>query len=78
MDIASILTWLADNKTIVVGAFATLSEVIVIIVNCYRKTKAEKVAVKTLISVPETAPKSTLTRKLLWSANPINLFREAV
>jgi hypothetical protein len=67
----SILQFLSSNKTIVVGATACLAEVATIIVNFTRKIRSDKQKVQTL----DAGKKQSFTKKLLWSANPINLFR---
>ncbi len=74
----SILTFLATNKAIIVGATATLAEVTTIIINFVRKNKVENEMVQTMgdVDSPESL-KSPLGKKLLWSANPLNLFRKA-
>ena len=73
----SILTFLAANKTIIVGATATLAEVGTIIINFVRKNKAEKQMVQTMSEAGMTdVPKASVGKKLLWAANPINLFRK--
>ena len=73
----SILTFLAANKAIIVGATATLAEVATIIINFVRKNKAEKEVVQTMGDASAaSAPKASVGKKLLWSANPINLFRK--
>lgn len=63
--ITDLLTFLAENKIVLVGACATIGEILVIIINTIRRTKSKKV--------------QTFSRKgssFLWSANPINLFRK--
>lgn len=80
--IVEILTFLTDYKVIVVGAATTLSEVVVVLVNMRRKLKAERQAVETMSAADQDFEKRTrlsrmLSRKnLLWSANPLNLFRQ--
>jgi len=76
--IETILTFLAGNKAIIVGATATIAEVATIVINFVRKNKAEKQVVQAMGTEGATdAPKTSLGKKLLWSANPINLFRKA-
>jgi len=75
--IESILGFFANNKEIV-AATATITEVLVIIINFWRKAKAEKAVVKTLVAFEVGSFKPTTTgKKFLWSINPINLFRKA-
>ena len=66
--IEDILIWLADNKEIVIGAAVTISELIIILVNTLRRSKAK--------TVTAMDAKSSKLKKLVWSANPINLFRK--
>ncbi len=70
----SILTFLTDHKSIIVGASITVAEVATIFINFYRKNKAENNSVQLM----KHSAKISTTRKFLWAANPINLFREAV
>ena len=80
----TILEYLANNKTIVVGATVTLAEVIVIIVNTWRKLRANRIAAASYYNVgtPESKlyqPPVPLKKVnvFLWAINPINLFRRA-
>ena len=74
-----ILTFLAENKAIIIGTAATITEVATIVVNFVRKTKSDENIVQIMMdaesSTQETSPKSSTGKKLLWSANPINLFK---
>lgn len=67
----NILEYLASNKTIVVGATATLAEVTVIIVNTWRKLRADK---NRTVAMGMARPSNL--QVFLWAANPINLFRQ--
>jgi len=69
----SILTFLTANKAIIVGATATLAEVGTIIINFVRKNKAEKQMSEAGVT---DVPKTFVGKKLLWAANPVNLFRK--
>lgn len=69
--LTSILTYLAAHKVILVGATATVCEMLVIVVNTYRKLKAKKSAAFGKSSRESTA------KILAWSANPLNLFKKA-
>jgi hypothetical protein len=73
MDINAILTYLTENKLLLVGAVAALTEVLAIVINFWRKVKAEATAVKVYGG---DHVKVSAISKLLWSANPINLFRK--
>jgi len=68
MTLEDILTFLNNDKTIIVGAVVVITEVLTIIINFYRKIKAEANAVKTLNAKP------SFIQRLLWAANPLNLF----
>lgn len=61
--LTSLLTFLAENKIILVGASATIGEIFVIIINTIRRSKK--------VQTFENKGNS-----FLWSANPINLFRK--
>lgn len=79
MTLETILTFLTENKTIIVGAVVTLTEVATIVINFVRKTKSDAKVVQTMIDsgtgTSQLAPKASVGKKLLWSANPINLFK---
>jgi len=76
----SILTFLTENKSIIVGAAATIAEVATIVVNFVRKTKANEKVVQTMMNAGDDiefgGSKPSNGKKLLWSANPINLFKK--
>jgi len=76
----SILTFLAENKAIVVGACACIAEVATIVVNFVRRTKSDAKVVQTMMDAgsgtASSAPKLSAGKKLLWSVNPINLFKK--
>jgi len=71
MNLETILTFITNDKTIIVGAVVAITEIITIIVNFYRKIKAEAEAVKIL-----STSKTSFINKFFWSANPANLFRK--
>lgn len=73
MTLLNILTFLSENKTVVVGATVTMCEVIVIIINYVRKSRSEN---KRFMSEAVEEGPMTMKNKLFWSINPINLFRE--
>ena len=64
------LQFLANNKAAVVGAAVTISEVIVIAVNTYRRIQANKERVQLAGLKPAGST-------FWWAANPVNLFRKA-
>ena len=63
------LQFLASNKAAVIGAAVTISEVVVIGVNTYRRLKANAQKVQLAGEMP-------MHRTILWAANPLNLFRK--
>ena len=67
--IESILTFLSENYKIITGAALTDSELIIIAVNCYRKTKASAITFS-------SNRHESVFQKLIWACNPINLFRK--
>ena len=76
------LSFLAANKTVVLGAVACVGESGVIIYNLVRKVKAEN-AKRILHDVSQVKAvhavdfeSTSKWQKILWSANPMNLFRE--
>ena len=81
--LVSLLTFLSENKVIITGATLCVGEVIVIITNLYRKNKIETKAkaIDTIIKKnrenPEWPPwlAKTNLQKILWAANPLNLFK---
>lgn len=70
LELVSLLTFLTEHKVVIVGAAATISELIVIIVNLWRKLRQRKTGVMVYTPVSPV-------RTLLWAMNPINLFRRA-
>lgn len=70
-----LLEFLAGNKAVLIGAAVTVGELLVIAVNTYRKLRADK-AKDAEITTLEAKPKRSVSSTLLWSANPINLFRK--
>ena len=75
MTLVSILTFLSANKAIIVGATATMGEVTITLVNLYRKYKAGKNNLSNL-SYETVSNDRKIGKMLLWSINPINLFRD--
>ena len=74
MDILySVLEFLSSNKAVIVGAAVTLSEVFVIFWNMRKKLKSKK---QVVLIAREPVDKTTL-KDFLWTANTINLFRNA-
>ena len=71
MTLETILTFITNDKTIIVGAVVAITEIITIIINFYRKIKLESNAVKVYGG---DHVKTSFVQKLIWSANPLNLF----
>ena len=69
--IDSIMTYLAENKAVVVGAVATVLEVATLVINFWRQNKSNKVK-----PLGVEAKGRTKLQNFLWAANPINLFRK--
>jgi hypothetical protein len=63
----TILTFLAANKTIIIGAAVTVAELGVIYRNYKKRTRSRAVS---------KSSKGQIVRDILWSANPINLFKK--
>ena len=71
--LTEILSFLTSQKTIIVGAAACVCEVIVLVVNTYRKLHSQNIQFKTL----GTYKQVTSTKEIFfWALNPINLFRK--
>lgn len=68
--LTEILSFLTDQKVIITGAATTISELVIIIVNTYRKLKAQPQNKAFGVTIDSM-------KLFLWSANPINLFRKA-
>ena len=69
------LIYLVANKAIIVGTAAVVSELIVIVYNLRRRlNKIRKTTAK-----PDCMPQKEKVemKDLLWSANPINIFKKA-
>ncbi len=66
-----LLEYLMSNKTLLIGAAATISELLVITFNTVRKIRASKKEIITMEAKP------TRVQTILWSINPINCFRKA-
>lgn len=74
--LVEILTFLATHKVVIAGAAATLSEVVVVLVNLRRRLKKQSEEVTLLSEIyDDVNQKPSTFKNLLWSANPINLFR---
>lgn len=71
-----LLEFLANNKAVLIGAAATVGELLVIAVNTYRKLRANKQRAIEIATL-EAKEQPTTFQIFLWSANPINLFRKA-
>lgn len=71
--ITELLEYLTTNKVILVGAAATIGELIVIAVNTYRKIRADKISDQQISTLEAKPPRKNT---LLWAVNPINLFRK--
>ena len=70
------LIYLVANKAIIVGTAAVVSELIVIVYNLRRRLKKIR---KTTVAEPSCMPQKEIVemKDLLWSANPINIFKKA-
>ena len=80
MEFMDILQTVADNKAAVVGFVSVICEVVVIVVNTRRRLQSLNKKVKALAieAWPEAEQKNAeWLRILLWSANPINLFKKS-
>lgn len=64
------MKFFADNKLIIIGFFMTISEIIVILVNTYKKIISMK-EVKSL-----NLENKTMTNHVLWIINPLNIFKK--
>ena len=79
--LVNILTFLSENKAIITGATLCVGEVVVIIVNLCRKGRIELDKMddvrKSRKEVPQLTPwlEKTDLQKILWAANPLNLFK---
>ena len=69
----SILTYLAEHKAALVGATATVLEVMALVINFWRKNRVAK----QVQILGADLKNETKLQKFLWAANPINLFRKA-
>jgi len=69
--IESILNVLTDDRTIIVGSLATISEVFVIIVNTRKRIKKAQ-----LLTACSGSCGCSKFKKILWVMNPINLLRQ--
>jgi len=67
--IESVLKFLTTNKEICIGAAVTVTEVLTIVINWWRKNKVAPQKITTM-------GKETFGQKLIWSINPVNLFRK--
>lgn len=77
-----ILIFLVANKSIIIGAAAIIAELIVIVINMYRRLSSKKrfelesADNSVLYSKQDNIYKSNIFNDLAWSVNPINLFRK--
>jgi len=79
MMLLEVLTFLTNHRTIIIGATTTLTEVVIIFVNMRRKLRKDTQAASIINHRIDQRTYITriISRKyLLWSANPINLFRK--
>lgn len=81
--LTEILKYFTDQKLIIMGAAITVSELIIIAVNTYRRLRAKtEILMKfpALTKTPTVDEKKLLKENtlkvILWAANPINLFRK--
>ena len=81
--IKSVLTFITENKVLLIAAIAVVCEVVVTLVNLYRKFKGQPPVVLTesvvkAVDQPaeEVKPLSTV-EMVKWSVNPLNLFKSA-
>jgi hypothetical protein len=75
----NILDYLVSNKVAVTGATATLAEVVVIIVNTWRKLRNHRANLAETIRVlgrDATLPPLKKSAIFLWAINPLNLLRQ--
>ena len=68
--LTDILHYLTEEKVLILGAAATLCELVVIIINTYRQIHNQK-KIETMSLVVQPTRKT-----FLWACNPINLFRK--
>lgn len=73
--ITVILQYLTVNKVIILGAATTVSELAIICYNFRRRIKAIKDADDGIHKNSFT--KESLMKTFIWSANPLNLFKNA-
>ena len=76
MTLTDVLNFLTSEKTVIVGSITCLCESVVIIVNTYRRLKSHEQDNKITPSSYEPSPKLKTSEILLWSLNPLNLFRK--
>ena len=62
-----ILEWINNNKLVMTGAITTIMEIMVIIVNNYKRLKTENNSLSAMSCW-------TRKQKVLWDINPLNLF----
>lgn len=83
-EIKSALTFITENKVLLIAAVAVVCEVIVTFVNLYRKFKGQPPivlpeSVVKAVDQPavETVKPLSTTEMVMWSVNPLNLFKSA-
>ena len=80
IELDALLIFLSSKQTIIIGATVTLTEVVVTIINAYRKVKAaenKNNALKLRVTALNTEPvQNTRFYQFLISViNPLNLFK---
>ncbi len=63
-----IITYLAENSVVLIGAATTIAEILIIIINTRRRLKSRPGASKSV--------KQSKFKTVLWVINPINVFRK--
>lgn len=67
----TLLSYLTDESTIIIGGVATTLEILVLLINfCRRVNRTE--------SFSADQPKPSKLKMFMWAANPVNLFRKPV
>lgn len=70
-----ILDYLTSNQKTVIGIVVATVEMVVIVVNMWRKTRADIAKVATM-AADQPAKNPSLTRTFLWSVIPWNIVRK--
>jgi len=66
-----IISFLDGNKELI-GAVAVLTEILIIVINFVRKVRSEAIPQGVAV-IREQTTKTSFVKRLLWSANPLNL-----